>query len=125
MRFFVVVVFFQKVPTTICLQTAKSLARLYLCACSPKPWLVAYVIGTLFSCAGSYSDRITSKPVFQGKQKWVCKTLRPPTICLSIPNAKVRQGHNLDKINPIRFFQTFFYARTHNPNKLIKVQGPS
>ena len=36
-----------------CLRTANALARLRLCAGSPEPLLVAYVISILFSCAGS------------------------------------------------------------------------
>ena len=41
---------FLKAPAT-CLRTAKALARLRLCAVSPDPLLVAYVISTIFSCA--------------------------------------------------------------------------
>ena len=37
-----------------CLRTATILARLRLCAVSPEPLLVAYVISTLFSCVGSF-----------------------------------------------------------------------
>ena len=44
---------FFKVSTT-CLRTAKGLPRLPLCAGLPKPFLVAYVISTRFSYAGSY-----------------------------------------------------------------------
>ena len=43
---------FLKVPTT-CLRIAKDLAKLRLCAASPEPMLIAYVISNLFSCAGS------------------------------------------------------------------------
>ena len=42
---------FHKASTT-CLRTAKALARLRLCAGSPEPLLVTYVINTFFSCAG-------------------------------------------------------------------------
>ena len=42
---------FLKVSSTY-LRTAKALARLCLCAVSPEPLLVAYVISILFSCAG-------------------------------------------------------------------------
>ena len=42
-----------KVPST-CLQAAKALAGLRLCAGSPEHLLVAYVISTLFSCADLY-----------------------------------------------------------------------
>ena len=53
---------FHKVSTT-CLRTAKAQARLHLCAGSPEPLLVAYVISTFFSCAGSNvpSDMCPSK----------------------------------------------------------------
>ena len=44
---------FLKDPTTR-LRTAKALARLRLCAVSPEPLLIAYMINTLFSCAGLY-----------------------------------------------------------------------
>ena len=36
-------------------RTAKALARLRGCPGSPEPWLVAYVISTIISCAGSYN----------------------------------------------------------------------
>ena len=36
------------------LQTTKALARLQLCAGSPEPLLVACMVSTLFSCAGSF-----------------------------------------------------------------------
>ena len=39
---------------TTCEQTAKALARLRGCAGSPEPSLVAYVISTIISWAGSY-----------------------------------------------------------------------
>ena len=39
---------------TSCLRTAKALARLRRCAGSPEPSLVAYVISTIISWAGSY-----------------------------------------------------------------------
>ena len=35
-----------------CLRTAKALTSLRLCADLPEPWLIAYVISTLFSYAG-------------------------------------------------------------------------
>ena len=38
---------------TSCVRTAKALARLRGCAGSPEPLLVAYVISTIISCAGS------------------------------------------------------------------------
>ena len=38
---------------TLCLQTAKALARLQGCTGSPEPSLVAYVISTIISWAGS------------------------------------------------------------------------
>ena len=40
--------------STTCLRMAKSLARLRLCAVSPEPLLVAYVINILFSYAGLF-----------------------------------------------------------------------
>ena len=43
---------FLKISTSL-LRTAKALARLRLCAGSPEPLLVAFVISTLFSCGGS------------------------------------------------------------------------
>ena len=39
---------------TSCVQTAKALARLHRCACSPEPSLVANVISTIISWAGSF-----------------------------------------------------------------------
>ena len=48
-------IFCLKLPTS-CLRTAKALARLRLCAGSPEPLLVAYVINTLFPCADSNVD---------------------------------------------------------------------
>ena len=39
--------------STTCMRLAKALARLRLCAGSPEPLRVAYVISTLFSSAGS------------------------------------------------------------------------
>ena len=56
--------------STKCLQTATALARLRLCAGSPEPLLVACVISTLFSCAGSIlqnSTMIISCNKFQGR----------------------------------------------------------
>ena len=38
---------------TLCVQTAKALARLHRCSGLPEPLLVAYVIGTIISWAGS------------------------------------------------------------------------
>ena len=49
-----------KVSTT-CLRTEKALARLRLCAVSPEPFLVTYVISTLFSRAGSNNNKISIK----------------------------------------------------------------
>ena len=37
-----------------CVRTAKALVRLRGCAGSPEPSLVAYVISTIISCAGSF-----------------------------------------------------------------------
>ena len=42
---------------TLCVRTEKALARLRGCAGSPEPSLVAYVISTIISLAGSISDR--------------------------------------------------------------------
>ena len=39
-----------------CLRATKALARLRLCAGSPEPLLVAYVISTFFSCAGLFIE---------------------------------------------------------------------
>ena len=39
---------------TLCVRTAKALARLHRCAGLPEPLLVAYVISTIISWAGSY-----------------------------------------------------------------------
>ena len=50
---------FLKVLIT-CLRTAKALARLRLCAVSPEPLLVAFVMSTLFSYACSFILRIYS-----------------------------------------------------------------
>ena len=47
-------VFCLKLPQGPYHMSAKALARLYLCAGLPEPFLFAYVICTLFSCAGSY-----------------------------------------------------------------------
>ena len=41
---------------TSCVRTAKALARLCWCAGSPEPSLVAYVISTIISWAGSFRD---------------------------------------------------------------------
>ena len=41
---------------TLCVRTAKALARLCGCAGSPEPSLVAYVISTIIWWAGSFSD---------------------------------------------------------------------
>ena len=45
---------------TLCVRTAKALARLRGCAGSPEPSLVAYVISTIISWAGSF-DYISHK----------------------------------------------------------------
>ena len=47
---------------TLCVQTAKALARLRRCAGSPKPSLVAYVISTIISWAGSNAFPTIWKP---------------------------------------------------------------
>ena len=39
---------------SLCVQTARALARLRACAGSPEPSLVAYVVSTIISCGGSY-----------------------------------------------------------------------
>ena len=52
---------------TSCVRTSKALARLRGCAGSPEPLLVAYVISTIISCAGSIVVIITcccSLPVY-------------------------------------------------------------
>ena len=41
---------------TLCVRTAKALARLRACAGSPEPSLVAYAISTIISCADSNMD---------------------------------------------------------------------
>ena len=41
---------------TLCVRTANALARLRGCAGSSQPSLVAYVISTIISCAGSIND---------------------------------------------------------------------
>ena len=46
-------------------QTAKALARLHRCASSPESLLVAYVISTIFSWAGSNNN-----PKFLDRQDW-------------------------------------------------------
>ena len=43
---------------TSCVRTVKALVRLRRCTCSPEPLLVAYVISTVISWAGSFSNRL-------------------------------------------------------------------
>ena len=45
----------------MCLRTAKALVRLHGCAVSPEPSLVACVVSTIFSWAGSYDQGKNSK----------------------------------------------------------------
>ena len=45
---------------TLCVRTAKALARLRGCAGSPEPSLVAYLISTIISLAGSFIDWLWS-----------------------------------------------------------------
>ena len=40
---------------TLCVRTAKTVAKLRGCAASPEPSLVAYVISTIISCASSFN----------------------------------------------------------------------
>ena len=42
---------------TSCVPTAKALARLRKCAGLPEPWLIAYVISTIISWAGTNGPR--------------------------------------------------------------------
>ena len=74
---------------TLCVRTAKALARLPGCADSPEPSLVAYVINTIISRAGSYGKTIkeryktspiihslqmaSSPPLVSRSVKWTCK----------------------------------------------------
>ena len=68
---------------TACLRTAKALARLRGCTGSPEHSLVAYVISTIITCAGSYNiSYMYSQPSLQynwsitdynmGPVKWIC-----------------------------------------------------
>ena len=53
---------------TSCLRTTKALARLRGCAGSPEPSLVAYVISTVISCAGSINVFVREKISFTSHQ---------------------------------------------------------
>ena len=55
---------------TSCVRTAKALARLRGCAGSPEPSLVAYVISTIISRAGSFVGKLFS--VMQNKTVRFC-----------------------------------------------------
>ena len=52
---------------TLCVRTAKALARLRGCTGSPEPSLVTYVISTIISWAGSF----TSLPLGAGRGLWL------------------------------------------------------
>ena len=51
----------------LCVWTAKALVRLHGCAGSPEPSLVAYVISTIISWAGSYHHMLDSNIVLPQK----------------------------------------------------------
>ena len=60
---------------TLCVQTAKAVARLHGCAGSPEPSLVACMISTIISCAGSFG--ISHKVHHMTKPtKWSCAQQR-------------------------------------------------
>ena len=57
------------------LRTAKALARLGLCGGLLEPLLIAYMINTLFSCAGSFTvDFLTFEHLYD--QGNLCSSLR-------------------------------------------------
>ena len=79
---------------TSCVRTAKALARLRGCEGSPEPSLVAYVISTIISCAGSFYYVSKTNTTFYYFSKtntttFVCMCLRRPLIRkrYNIPNA--------------------------------------
>ena len=57
---------------TLCVRTAKALARLGRCEVSPEPSLFAYAISTIISWAGSNGIFLFSflSPVFVERKKW-------------------------------------------------------
>ena len=57
---------------TSCEQTAKALARLRGCAGSPEPLLVAYVMSTIISWAGSNNDQKQCKNKMYIRDSFFC-----------------------------------------------------
>ena len=56
---------------TSCVRTAMALARLCGCAGSPETSLVAYVISTKISCAGSLDDNFREKFPYFFMKMWI------------------------------------------------------
>ena len=58
---------------TLCVRTAKALARLRACAGSPEPSLVAYVISTIISWAGSliYLIKFVVRKIYEWFRRFI------------------------------------------------------
>ena len=76
---------------TLCERTAKALARLRRCAGSPEPSLVAYVIRTTLSWAGSIIVVAIDFQGFHVMRKhvfWVCDQVRLKLACSTSETSK-------------------------------------
>ena len=67
---------------TLCVRTAKALARLCGCAVSPEPSLIAYAISTIISWAGSFVDSLYfwRIPFSEKLARVKCAYLKRPTV---------------------------------------------
>ena len=86
---------------TLCVQTAKALARLRGCACSPEPKLVAYVISTIISWAGSFNVYKT-----QVENSVTRVTVHYHEACWAMPNIYPEQQNF--QFAPVNLYGFFF-----------------
>ena len=90
-----------KVSTT-CVQSAKALVRLRLCAGSPEPLVVAYAISILFSCADIYVLTCSFS-------KFSTSTSRKSTLGGSLMSVyKENESRGLIKVCLVKIFGYFF-----------------
>ena len=80
---------------TLCVRTAKALARLRECAGSPEPSLVAFVISTIISWAGSDHGRRRPVPFYPSEVNTIPdRTNLTSNITKADEKAKIRNWYN-------------------------------
>ena len=88
--------------TSICVRTAKAPARLHGCTGSPTPSLVAYVISTIISWAGSYCQREASvwPSGLRSRLRFTGSQVRIPLEARFFPNLNGTSLHRAFHVHP-------------------------